>query len=82
VLTVTVNYAIVEELKSILGPSIQPPLGGSIIGDNYADLAASITFGCNPGLRLIGSNTTTCVHSGNGINWDYPPPACLGLYSV
>ncbi|XP_030635356.1 LOW QUALITY PROTEIN: sushi, von Willebrand factor type A, EGF and pentraxin domain-containing protein 1 [Chanos chanos] len=41
------------------------------------EFSRSITYSCNRGYRLQGSETLTCLE--NGI-WDKPPPTCVQIY--
>ncbi|XP_054567859.1 complement decay-accelerating factor isoform X1 [Eptesicus fuscus] len=40
--------------------------------------ASYIYFSCNPGYKLVGTNSTYCYYEGNDMIWNDPFPECQG----
>ncbi|KFO91321.1 Complement receptor type 1, partial [Buceros rhinoceros silvestris] len=58
-----------------LGKSCGPPdlANGNFNFTTNLEFGVTITFICNPGYRLVGKSSATCVLSGSDVSWDSNP---------
>ncbi|KAM7054404.1 complement decay-accelerating factor isoform 2-T2 [Molossus nigricans] len=51
-------------------------INGNVIIKTDILYGSSISFSCNTGYKLVGSDFNTCVLKGNSVDWSYPLPEC------
>lgn len=57
----------------------RPPLHGSVLGPVINPPGGVVRFTCNPGYRLIGINSATCLRRPQGYyDWNSEVPLCQG----
>ncbi|NXP79862.1 C4BPA protein, partial [Ramphastos sulfuratus] len=63
------------QLDFCIGKSCGPPelMNGNFNFTTNLQFGSTITYRCNPGYRLVGKSTATCVLDGTGVSWDNIP---------
>ncbi|CAH2222352.1 Hypothetical predicted protein [Pelobates cultripes] len=59
----------------------RPPLHGSVLGPITNPPGGVVRFSCDPGFRLIGLNTATCLRRPQGYyDWNSEVPLCQAMF--
>ncbi|XP_041439963.1 CUB and sushi domain-containing protein 2 isoform X1 [Xenopus laevis] len=59
----------------------RPPLHGNVLGPVINPPGGVVRFNCNPGFRLIGMNTATCLQRPQGYyDWNSEVPLCQAMF--